>query len=274
MNLKKYYPKRKDWIHKGQSGYILVVSGSRQYSGSAIFNAVSALRAGADLVEIAGYKRAMDIAASYLPDVITYPLEEELNLKQAGEILELSKKFDSLVIGCGLERNDQTNQAIREIIRQTNLPAVVDAQAIWAVAEERKILKNKKIVVTPHSKEFEVLTGETVGESLGERNNKVKKWAKELGSVILLKGHIDVISDGKRIALNKTGNPYMTKGGFGDTLSGICGALLARGIEPFEAAQAAAYINGKAGELASKKHGESVLASDLFEFLPEVLKGK
>jgi len=272
MNLKHIYKKRSNWSHKGDFGKVLIIAGSGQYSGSPIFNAVATLKSGADLVMVAGHKRAMGVAANYLPDIITHSLEDELNSNHAAEILALSKKFDSLVIGCGLDRSAETYQAIGEIIRGVELPIVIDAEAIRAVAENREILKNKKAVLTPHSEEFGVLTGEEVKPEINDRKKKVKKWARELGAVILLKGYVDVISDGGKIALNKTGSPFMTKGGFGDTLSGICGALLARGVKPFEAAQAAAYINGKAGELATKKYGESVLASDIFEFLPEAIK--
>ena len=129
-------------------------------------------------------------------------------------------------------------------------------------------------------------SGETVRANVEDRKDKVKKWAKILGCTILLKGHIDVISDGRQAALNKTGSPYMTKGGLGDTLSGILGAILARlpspgakatggqtrKIKPFEAAKAASFINGKAGEQASKKYGEGLMASDIFEFIPQVIK--
>jgi len=272
MNLKNIYKKRPNWSHKGNFGKVLIISGSERYSGSPIFNAMAALRSGADLIMTVGHKRAMDIAASYLPDIITHSLESELSPNNAAEVLSLSEKFNSLVIGCGLSRGAKTYRAIREIIRKTELPAVIDAEAIRAVAERKEILRGKKIVITPHAEEFRILTGEKVKLETEDRKEKVKKWSEKLNTVILLKGNTDVISGGGKAALNKTGSSYMTKGGFGDTLAGICGALLARGIKPFEAACAAAYINGKAGELASKKFSEGVLASDIFEFLPKVVK--
>lgn len=213
----------------------------------------------------------MDIAASYAPDIITYPLDFELSPHYTNEILSLSQSFNSLIIGCGLARKEETHRAILEIIKKADLPMVIDAEAIGAVSENKEVIRGKKIVITPHSEEFRILTGERVNPEIKDRKNKVKKWAKKLGAIVLLKGYVDVISDGNKIILNKTGSPFMTKGGFGDTLSGICGALLARGIKPLEAACAAAYINGKAGELVSKKYGESVLASDIFEFLPKVI---
>jgi NAD(P)H-hydrate epimerase len=271
-NLKKIYPRRNFWAHKGDFGYVLIVSGSEVYSGSPVFNAMAALRAGADLVNVVGHRRAMDIAAAFAPDIITRLLDSELSSKHVKKIIELSKNFNSLIIGGGLKRSEETFKAVREIIKKVNLPMVIDAEAIRAVAKDKKILKGKNAIITPHSEEFRILTGEKVKPEISDRKTKVKKWAKILGVTILLKGHIDVISDGKQVVLNKTGSPYMTKGGFGDTLAGICGALLARRIKPLAAAAAAAYINGRAGELAAKDYGESVLASDIFEFIPKVIK--
>lgn len=271
--LRKIYPQRNPWTHKGEHGYVLIVAGSKRYSGSPVFNALSALRAGADLATIIGPKRAMDIAASFAPDLICYPLEGDfLKLNHLSEILKMVQNFNSLVIGGGLGRNKETLKAIQEIIARINLPMVVDADAIYAVAKNSKILKRKKAVITPHLREFRVLTGEKVLPEIKDRQEKVKKWAEKLSTTILLKGHIDVISDGKMVCLNKTGSPFMTKGGFGDTLAGICGAILARGISPFEAACVAAYINGQAGEIAAKKYGESLIASDLIEEIYKVIK--
>ena len=273
MRLKNFYQKRDKWVHKGDFGYLLVIAGSKKYTGSPIFNAVSALRAGADLVCCLGPQRAMDVAANFLPDIITFPLPgDTLRKKHLDFILRISKKFDALVIGSGLGRSLDTFSAIREIIKEIDLPMVVDADGIRALTEKKEMIKGKKIVLTPHSKEFEILTGEKLSSEIESRAKIVKKWAKNLGVVILVKGHFDVISDGKKVEINKTGSFYMTKGGFGDTLTGILGALLARKIDLFEAAKAAAFINGKAGEMASKIYQEGVLASDIFKFIPEVIK--
>jgi len=272
MYLSKIYKKRSNWAHKGQFGKVLIIAGSSRYSGSPVFNAVSALRSGADLVTVVGHNRAMNIAAAYLPDIITYPLDDELRSKHLRQILNLAKDYDSLVIGCGLNRSQETYQAIREIIKKINLPMVIDAEAIRAVAEQPRILKNKSAVLTPHTEEFRILTGVAVKPDVKDRREKVRFWAKKFKTVILLKGHTDVISDGRTVALNHSGSPFMIKGGFGDTLSGIGGTLLARGLSPLMAGQTAAYINGRAGELASKKYGEGVLASDIFDFIPQVIK--
>lgn len=272
MNLENIYASRKSKASKGDFGYVLIIAGSRIYSGSPIFNAMSALRCGADLVTIAGHKRAMDIAASYAPDIITYPLESEFGKEDIPQIMDLAKKFDALVIGGGMERSEKSFEAIRELIKEINLPMVLDAEAIRAVAKDKTVLRGKQVVFTPNVPEFEFLTGKKAAEDIEERKRQVCFWAKELSAVVALKGNADVISDGDKTLLNRTGNAFMTKGGFGDTLAGICGALLARGAEPLAAAEAACYINGKAGELTGDKFGESLLASDMFDFLPEVIK--
>jgi NAD(P)H-hydrate epimerase len=114
--------------------------------------------------------------------------------------------------------------------------------------------------------EFFVLTGEKLeGLALKKKIKAVEEAAADMNATVLLKGGIDIISDGKQTALNKTGNPYMTKGGTGDTLAGICGSMLAQGHSPFISACAAAYINGKAGDMAARRRKQSLMASDLVE---------
>lgn len=261
------YPPRDPWAHKGDFGYVLIIAGSFRYSGSPVFNAVGALRAGADLAVLRGHPRAMDIAARYTPDIIIAPFSGEFDAQDVAEVIQELWNYQSLVVGGGMERSESSFQAIRALIKESMLPMVLDAEAIRAVAVNTEILKGRKIILTPNSEEFRVLTGEEIGTDENERKEKVKLWAGKLGATILLKGSHDVISDGKRVFVNTTGSPYMTKGGFGDVLAGVTGALLARGSDPFEAACLGAYINGKAGETAANKYGEGVLASDIFEYI-------
>ncbi|MGB2580306.1 MAG: NAD(P)H-hydrate dehydratase [Minisyncoccia bacterium] len=266
------YPTRSQWVHKGDFGYVMIVSGSHTYSGSPVFNAMGALRAGADLAVLHGHPRAMDIAASYAPDIITSPFLGEFNSGNAEEISSEPSRYQSLVIGCGLKRNEETFVAIRTLVEKSDIPMVLDAEAIRAIAGHTEILKDKKIILTPNSEEFRILTGEEVGIDENERKEKVQRWASALSTTILLKGAVDIISDGENIFVNKTGSVYMTKGGFGDILAGVTGALLARGCDTFSVASVAAYINGEAGDLAGQKYGEGVLASDSFDFIPLVVK--
>jgi len=273
--LRKVYPPRPKWAHKGQYGRLLVVSGCRRFTGSPIFVGMAAYRAGCDLVFIAAPERAADKAARFSPCLITEPLKGALlNMKNIGQVRSIiaDTKPTAMVIGPALWRHPDTFRAIRIIIKESEIPMVIDADAIRAVAGAKGVLKGKTAVITPHANEFLALTGERVSNHVEERAGAVKRWARRLHQTIILKGHVDIISNGKEVLLNKTGSPLMTKGGMGDTLAGICGAYLARGCEPLASAAAAAFVNGKAGELAAKEKGESALATDLIEKIPAAIR--
>jgi NAD(P)H-hydrate epimerase len=178
-----------------------------------------------------------------------------------------------VVIGGGIGRSEETQKVIQEYLARIPLPVVVDADAIHAVSKKPGIISGKPFLISPHTYEFFILTGREVYKLPEEEKIKaVQEEAARLKITILLKGRTDIISDGKEVALNKTGGPFLTVGGTGDTLAGICGALLARGINAFETAQAAAFINGLAGEIAFKKLGEGLVATDLINSIPEVIK--
>ena len=283
--LKQVYKKREPWAHKGNYGKLLVIGGSKRYQGP-IFAGLAAYRTGCDLVFMIGPQRPMDIAASYSPHLITEPLEgDQLESKHIETILKMldEVKATAVVIGNGLWRTQETRKAVIELVKRIQLPMVIDADAIRAMSADKKILYKKNAVLTPHANEFLELTGKNVSTDINKRVKAVKDEAEKINCsagacpiippvVILLKGHVDVISNGHDVALNKTGNPYMTKGGLGDSLAGICGALLARGIDPFTAASAAAYINGMAGDLVAKVKGEGLLTTEVIDKIPEVIK--
>lgn len=275
--LQKVFPTREKWSHKGQYGKLLVVAGSKRFTGSPIFNCLSAYRAGCDLVFLAAPQRAADIAASFSPEIISLPLEGDYFFSShVSQVLDLAHDYGAtaLLVGGGLWRTPETLDAIRLLLRRTSLPTVIDADGLRAVAQDPSSLAGirRKSILTPHSKEFEVLAGKMPSTDLKARTKAVENLAKKLETTILLKGATDIISDGKRTAFNETGSPFMTKGGFGDCLAGIAGAFLARGIPPFDAACAAAFVNGKAGEIAAKEKGESLLPSDLIATLASVLR--
>ena len=273
--LTRIYPRREPWVHKGRFGRLLLVCGSERLTGSACFAGMAAYRAGTDLVYIVAPQRAADVAANYSPVLITRPMTgTRLEEKHEQEVLETigEVKATAVVIGPGLWREEETMRTITNLVRQVRLPMVVDADAIRAIGRLREPIRLKNAVFTPHANEFKELTGKTVTDRLDERTRTVEEAARRLGSVILLKGHIDIISDGTRTALNRTGTPFMTKGGLGDTLTGICGAYLARGVDGFTAACAAAYVNGKAGEIASRKYRESLLPTDLIDHIHEAIR--
>ena len=266
--LKKVFKKRSNWSYKYDYGSLLIIGGSKLYHGSPALAGLAALRSGVDLVTIIAPERAANIIAGFSPDLITYPLKGDyLDKKHLPELMKFSKNKTAVVIGGGLCREKKILNAVRLFLKRINIPTVIDADAIHAL--DKNIAK-KNFLITPHSKEFYLMSKIKLERSLNKRIEAVKRTANK--STILLKGSIDVISDSKRVAINKTGNPYMTKGGTGDTLAGICGSLLAQGIKPFESACAAAYINGKAGDMAAKEKKQSLLATDLIEKIPEAIR--
>lgn len=277
--LKQVYPPRPLGSRKYDFGLLLVIGGSQFYSGSPALSALAAFRSGVDMVRVMAPKRAADIIASFTPALAAYPLEgDSLSKKHLATLItmtesarEVSRGKTAVVIGGGAGRSPETQEVIGEYLSSVKVPVIVDADAIHALASKPEIFKGKNFLFTPHSYEFFVLTGQDLtGKSDEERIKIVQEQAAALQTTILLKGRTDVISNGKEVALNSTGSPYMTVGGTGDTLAGICGSLAARGIDLFTVAQAAAFLNGKAGELASQKKKEGFMPTDLIEAIPEV----
>ena len=278
--IKKIYKPRPLDSRKYDFGLMLVIGGSEFYTGAPALAALAAFRAGLDMVRIIAPKRAADIIASFSPILASYGLKGDYIEKEHVALLvsrtiaakEVARGNASVVIGSGLGRDEQTQEVIKEYLSAIDVPCVIDADAIYAVAEQPAIVAGKPFVITPHSNEFMLLTGKEIRElPQDEKIKLVQEEAARLQTTILFKAHIDIISDGKEVILNKTGTPYMTIGGTGDTLAGIVGALLARGISPLEAAAAGAYINGKAGEFASKKFKDSLIATDLIEEIRNVI---
>ena len=278
--LKEIYKKRPSAVMKYDYGLLLVIGGSQFYSGSPALSAMAAFRSGVDMVRILAPKRAADIIASFSPNLAAYPLKGDwLDQEDLSVLLEMTEGAKAVargktavVIGGGMGRSKETQETILEYLSQIDIPAVIDADGIYALSRNLEIMKGKPFLITPHGYEFFVLTDqEVIGKSDKEKIEIVKAQAQRLQTTILLKGGVDIISNGQEVALNQAGSPYMGKGGTGDTLAGICGALMARGIEPFIVAQAAAYINGKAGEIVAARKKEGLLATDLIEAIPEVL---
>jgi len=279
--LKSIYKPRPREARKYDYGLLLIIGGSDFYSGSPALSAMAAWASGVDMVRILAPKRAADIIASFSPNLAALPLiGKYLDREDLATILSQTKSAEiaspkkvAAVIGGGAGRSEETQEVILEYLSQISIPVVIDADAIYAVAKKPEVITGKNFLITPHLYEFYVLTNKKVDElSQEDRIRTVKEEAARLKTTILLKGAIDIISDGKEVALNTTGCGFMTKGGMGDTLAGIAGALMSRGINVFEAAQAAVYINGLAGELASKKLKESVTATDLIKAIPDAIK--
>ncbi|MGZ7159833.1 MAG: NAD(P)H-hydrate dehydratase, partial [Methanobacterium sp.] len=255
--------------HKGNNGTVLVIGGSQDYSGAPTLAGLSAFKSGVDLVYVACPESVAPTIRSYSPDLIVNTLYHDFIIEDdVNKILELSKKADSLVIGCGIGREEETESALNEFVGDIQKPMVIDADALKLL--DLDIIREKnEVIVTPHSAEFKALFGIEMPQNLEDKIETVSKAADENNCVVLLKGVLDIISNGKKTRLNKTGNPGMTVGGTGDCLAGLTGGLLAKGHDAFEAACLGAYINGRAGDMASQKYEYHFMASDMIKYIDD-----
>lgn len=253
--------------HKGDAGRVLVLGGGA-YSGAPALAALGALRAGADIVTVAAPRNVADIVASFSPNLIVRALSgDRLSEDDVPVISELIKKHDVLVMGMGLGTANETIAAIEKIVPLCG-KAVVDADALGPFLVP---LLNKNTIITPHAGEMKRLSGTEVPKEEKEKLDFIQSFAKKHEAAVLLKGAVDIISDGIEVRANRTGNPGMTVGGTGDVLAGLTGALFSK-HEAFEAACAGAFINGAAGDLAFLEFGYGLLATDVIDYIPKVMK--
>ncbi len=253
--------------HKGDAGRVLVIGGGA-YSGAPALAALASLRAGADIATVAAPKNVSDIIASFSPNLIVRPLSGDRLVETDIPIIsELVKKHDVVVIGMGIGNEDATLNAVRKILPICK-KVVIDADAL---APDMICAGHEDIIVTPHAGEMKRLSGAVVPEDEKEKLNFIMDFARNNELTVLLKGRIDIISDGKNVRSNRTGNAGMTVGGTGDVLAGLTGALFAK-HDAFSAACAAAYINGAAGDLAFIDFGYGLLATDIIDRIPVVMK--
>ena len=260
--------------HKGDFGRLLVIGGSETFSGAPALVALAALRTGVDLAYVASPEQTAYAISAMSPDLITIKLEgKHLNLANIPVLKAYIQTVNAIALGPGLGLHSETREAVKAIIdaiESAGKPLLLDADGLKAFAEFKRKL-NVPSVLTPHTGEYAILTGKKPPEDLKEETSEVQKTATELGATILLKGPIDIISDGKRLKLNFTGNAGMTVGGTGDVLSGIVGAFLAQKTGSFEAAVAGAFVNGAAGDFVFSEKSYHMVATDLLEHIPHVL---
>jgi len=259
--------------HKGQNGNVLVVGGSNEYSGAPALAALSALRSGADISIVACPTSVASPIRSYSPDLIVKGLSDNyINFDDTSKILEISKKADSMVIGCGIGMEEETSLALNEMIEKIQKPIVIDADALKILDSNLISEHRNEIVLTPHKAEFKAFFGVDIPEKLSQKIDIVSEYSKECTCTVVLKGNVDIISNGESVKLNDTGNPGMTVGGTGDVLAGLIGGLLAQGHNAYESAYLGAFINGTAGDIAKKEYGYNYLASDVLKYIPKVFR--
>ena len=267
-------PDRDPWGHKGSFGKILLLCGSRGYTGAAYLSAMGALRSGAGLVFLGVPESIYAIEAVKLNEPVVFPLPDKhgkLSEAAIPEILERLPKMDAVLIGCGLGQSEKTLAVVRAVLENAACPVVVDADGINVLSGHKDILRGRKppTILTPHDGEFARLGG-AVGE---DRMAAAAAMATDLGCIVLLKGHRTCITDGVTHYRNHTGNPGMAVGGSGDVLAGIIVSLLGQGLAPLEAAACGAWLHGAAGDICAEEIGQyGMLPSDMLNALPRLMK--
>ncbi len=279
VDVRAVLPTRRQDSHKGDFGRLLIIGGGSRYVGAPALTGLAALRCGVDLATIAAPEKTAWVMNSLSPDLITIKLPcEDLGPRVLQEIFAELKRSTAVVMGPGLGSNGETLDASVELaykLRRSHpkLPALFDADGLKALTSDPILMRWMPWVLTPHAGEFKILTGSNLPSELSGRIKLVIMTAEKLRCVVLLKSHVDIISSPNgELKLNYTGNAGMTVGGTGDVLSGIVGAFLAQGAEPFKAAVAGAWACGRAGDLCLAEKGYEFLASDVIDKLPEVFK--
>lgn len=267
-------PDRDPWGHKGNYGKILLLCGSRGYTGAAALSTMGALRTGAGLVFLGVPESIYAIEAMKLNEPVVFPLpDEEGKLSEIAidEIVDRFSRMDAVLIGCGLGQSQGTMAVLKAVLETAECPVVVDADGINLLAQNISLLRERTAptILTPHDGEFARLGGILTED----RMTSAREFAKQMGCVLLLKGHRTCISDGEVCYENSTGNPGMAVGGSGDVLAGMIVSLLGQGIAPLEAAACGAWLHGAAGDLCASQLGQyGMLPTDMLNVLPRLLK--
>jgi hydroxyethylthiazole kinase-like uncharacterized protein yjeF len=282
-----HLPRRRRDAHKGDFGRVLVVGGSGGMIGAVALAANAALRGGAGLVTFAAPRTVQPFIATLCPCATSVALATnaagELTGEAVRQVTQAAARADVRAAGPGLATGPVQQQIVRVLLGQSH-PLVLDADALnnLAAIDDWPTLRRCPTVLTPHPGEFARLTRQETDKVQADRQAAVlaavRTWLAASNSqagtlVCVLKGAGTIVCDGKRLYLNRTGNPGMASGGSGDVLTGLIAAFIGQKLPPFEAACLAVYCHGRAGDLAARKLGEvSLIASDLLEFLPAVIK--
>lgn len=267
-------PDRDVNANKGDFGRILLLCGSRGFTGAAALAAMGALRTGAGLVYLGVPESIYAIEAIKLDEPVVFPLADEggmLSDRSIGDIKGRLGTMDAVLVGPGIGRSPGTRAVVTAVLESYHGPVVLDADGINVLSGHRDVLRGRKYptILTPHDKEFRRIGGDLSVD----RIQAVESFAREMGVVLLLKGHETIITNGQQTYVNGTGNPGMAVGGCGDVLSGMIVSLLGQGIEPLEAAAAAAWLHGKAGDVCAQELGQyGMLPTDMLRALPRLLK--
>jgi len=268
--------------HKGDYGHLLVIAGSVGKTGAAAMACQAALRMGAGLVTLAVPKSLNGIMEMKLTEVMTEPLPETpkqtLSLRAFSAIVRLCENKKAVIIGPGLGTFKETQSLVLKLIKALDVPIILDADGLTALATQPKTLPitSRSLILTPHPGEMARLMRTQVKEVLEDRIGLSRNFSQSHHVHLVLKGHPTLISTPKgEVFINPTGNPGMASGGTGDVLTGMIGGLVCQGFDILPSLQIAVYLHGLAGDEGAQEKGEkSLIATDLIEKIPTLLKGR
>ncbi len=256
----KCFPKRIDDTHKGDYGRILIISGSRRYTGAPFFAAQAAVNTGAGLVFLAHPEEIGNVLSCKLNEPIFLPLKQDefgcVATAAAEDLRDEINKYNVCLAGPGLGRSKGTKRIVKLLLTKSEFPVVLDADCLNELEDEVELLKRSraKVVITPHEGEFRRLYPEF---NKNKREVCAKDFSQKYNCITVLKGYrtVTALPDGN-VFVNTTGNPGMAKGGSGDILAGVITSLIGQGIAPEQAAYIGVWLHGRAGDLSCERLGE------------------
>lgn len=276
--IRKNFPKRENNSHKGDYGKLLVIAGSAGMSGAAYLSSQAAILSGCGLVTLAVPDCINDALESKTTEVMTLPLpsfDGHLSIKATEKLLKKISKCDAVLIGPGLGTSNDVLIILEEVLKNSSVPVIIDADAINSISKNTDLIKKCgcDLLFTPHSMEMSRLSGLEISYIEENRLEVSREFAEEYGATVILKGHHTIVTSSDAVQyINNTGNPGLAGGGSGDVLAGIVSAFAARGIPLGEAAAMAVYIHGLAGDIAAERYGmESTTAQKILDMLPEAI---
>lgn len=278
--MKSLIVKRKANSHKGDYGRVGVIGGSTGFTGAPYLTSLASLRTGSGYVFTFIPRTLESVMSIKLTEAIIRPIEDKntghFTMESLQDIFKYIKELDVLAVGPGMGVDADRTYLVKEIIKNSDIPIVLDADGLNCISNESHILKANRtpIIVTPHPGELARFLGIEIKKLQERRVYYSEITAKEYNVVVVLKGNKTVVASPKEgIYINDTGNPGMATAGSGDVLTGMVASFLGQGIDPFPAAKLGVHLHGMAGDISRDRLGEyGMIASDIIHDIPGAIK--
>ncbi len=267
-------PNRPRWSNKGTYSQVIIIGGSNKYIGAPVLSALSALRSGASMVKVVSVSKVCQCAMSHDPALICVNIGEDFNVEKLEDFIATVSKDVVFVVGPGWDtQNSEEKLSIIKKLLLTSNTLIIDADGLNVLSQNIDLLReknsSKSVILTPHPGEFSRLTKKSL-EKVKQNYELVHEFSKEYGVITVLKDATSIVSDGKKIYFNITGNTSLSKAGSGDILSGLLAGLISQHLEPVEAVKTGVYVFGLAGEMVPVEGMNS--AFSILNYIPEAFK--